>query len=196
MGQNGTARRARIFSILTFAALVAIHAGCQRAPVEGGAAAGGTGSAGSGSAGQTGASADLAAIDRLRSDYVAARNEGDVDRLKALWTADGVLLPIDEPAVVGREAIAEHIADFLDQTPGTIAIQPDETRVAGDWAFERGSETITLEAEATGEHVHLTIKYLAILMRQPDGSWKVGRYMYNLDESEPGEEETAESLTC
>jgi len=166
--------------VLALAALVLVGAGCRRAP-EGGAA---------------GSPADLAAIDRLRSDYVAARNEGDVDRLKELWTADGVLLPIDEPAVIGREAIAEHIADFLDQTPGTISIEPDETRVAGDWAFERGSETITLEADASGEHVHLLIKYLAILVRQPDGSWKVGRYMYNLDESEPGEEETAESVTC
>jgi uncharacterized protein (TIGR02246 family) len=166
--------------VVALAALVLVGPGCRRAP--GGGAAG--------------SPADLAAIDRLRSDYVAARNAGDVDRLRDLWAVDGVLLPIDEPAVIGREAIAGHIADFLDQTPGTIAIEPDETRVAGDWAFERGRETITLETEASGEHVHLQIKYLAILVRQPDGSWKVGRYMYNLDESEPGEEETAESVTC
>lgn len=194
MDRSGPAPRTLIVPVLTFAALVAIGSGCGRAPGEDTRGAGGAGDMDP--ADRTGSPADLAAIDRLRTAYVEARNEGNVDRLEQLWTEDGVLLPIDESPVVGRDAIAAHIEDFLDQTPGTIEVRPDETRVAGDWAFERGIETITLDEDSTGEHMFLTIKYLAILARQPDGTWKVGRYMYNLDESEPEEEEeTAESLT-
>ena len=133
---------------------------------------------------EPGTAADLAAIDKLRAAYLEARNSGEASRVISLWAEDGVLLPIDEPPVTGREAIAEHIQDFLDQTPGTITIHPDETRVAGDWAFERGREVLTMRE--SGREVALTIKYLAILVRLPDGSWKVGRYMYNLDESDSG----------
>jgi uncharacterized protein (TIGR02246 family) len=177
-------------------ALIAATSGCRRAPEERRPAPDGPPTDRPAAADQSGSPADLAAIDRLRSEYVAARNAGEVDRIGALWTEDGVLMPIDEPAVLGRGAIVEHIADFLDQTPGTIEIFPEETKVAGDWAFERGTETITLETDASGEQVRLVIKYLAILARQPDGSWKVGRYMYNLDDTEPGEEEEADSVTC
>jgi uncharacterized protein (TIGR02246 family) len=143
-----------------------------------------------------GSPADLEAIARLRDEYLGARNTGDVDRFERLWTADGVLLPVDEPAVIGREAVADYIADFLDQNAGRIEVHPEEVRVAGDWAFERGTETIASADEATGEALEIAIKYVAVLFRQPDGTWRIGRYMFNFDESEPIDEEPAESVTC
>ena len=88
--------------------------------------------------------ADLAAIGRIHQEYVAAHNASDADRLMALWTDDAVLMPMDEPAIVGRQAIKEHYEEFFDQNPSEITLEPVETRVAGDWAFERIQVTVTL----------------------------------------------------
>ena len=107
MVQTGPAPSRLIVPVLTFAALVAIGSGCGRAPGED--TQGTVGAGGMDHADRTGSPADLAAIDRLRTAYVEARNDQNVDRLKQLWTEDGVLLPIDEAPVIGREAIAAHI---------------------------------------------------------------------------------------
>jgi len=124
--------------------------------------------------------ADLAAIGRIHQEYVAAHNASDADRLMALWTDDAVLMPMDERAIVGRQAIKEHYEEFFDQNPSEITLEPVETRVAGDWAFERIQVTVTLPG-GKQENRHADVKYLWILQRQADGSWKIARAIYNLD---------------
>ena len=131
--------------------------------------------------------ADLAAIGRLHKEYVAAHNASDADRLMALWTDDAVLMPMDEPTLSGRKAISEHYEEFFDQNPSEIEIEPVETRVAGDWAFERIQVTVTLPG-GSEEDRHADVKYMWILQRQPDGSWKIARAIYNLDGSIDDEE--------
>jgi uncharacterized protein (TIGR02246 family) len=125
--------------------------------------------------------ADLAAIARLRDEYVAAHNAGDVDRLMALWAEDAIFMPADEPNIFGKAAIREHIQKILDQIPAQVALSLEETRVADDWAFDRGIETVTMGSGASGESVTMRVKYICILQRQPDGSWKFARYIYNLE---------------
>lgn len=128
-----------------------------------------------------GASAsDLAAISRIHQEYVAAHNDSDADRLVALFTDDAVLMPMDEPSISGRQAIRDHYEEFFDQNPSAIELSPVETRVAGDWAFERIQVKVTL---ADGEHDsrHADVKSLWILQRLPDGSWRIARAIDNLD---------------
>ena len=125
--------------------------------------------------------ADLAAIARLRDEYLAAHNAGDIDRLMALWADDAIFLPTDEPTIYGKAAIREHIQEILDQIPARVALSLEETRVADDWAFDRGVETVTMGSQASGESVTMRVKYICILQRQVDGSWKFARYIYNLE---------------
>ena len=132
-------------------------------------------------AGSQGASAqDLAAISRIHQEYVAAHNDSDADRLMALFTDDAVLMPMDEPTLSGKQAIREHYEEFFDQSPTAIVLSPVETRVAGDWAFERIQVKVTLPG-GEGKDRHADVKYLWILQKQPDGSWKIARAIYNLD---------------
>jgi uncharacterized protein (TIGR02246 family) len=132
-------------------------------------------------AGAQGASAaDLAAISRIHQEYVAAHNDSDAARLVALFTDDAVLMPMDEPTLSGKPAIQEHYEEFFDQNPSAIELSPVETRVTGDWAFERIEVKVTLP-DGEGENRHADVKYLWILQRQPDGSWKISRAIYNLD---------------
>jgi uncharacterized protein (TIGR02246 family) len=121
----------------------------------------------------------------VRDEYVAAHNAGDLDRIMALWSDDAVFMPTDEPTIFGRAAIRGHLEEILDQIPGTVALSLEETRVLGDWAFDRGVETITMGPDAAGRQVTMRIKYLCLLQRQKDGAWKFARYIYNYEESPP-----------
>ncbi|MEE8586821.1 MAG: hypothetical protein V3T83_18425 [Acidobacteriota bacterium] len=68
-----------------------------------------------------------------------------------------------------------------------IAAEGLEVEVAGDWAFDRGTYTITLTPKAGGEPVFEDeAKYLTITKRQPDGSWKIYRTISNSDRPLPG----------
>ena len=83
----------------------------------------------------------------------------------------------------GRPAVGK---DFLDDvvpkafTPGsvlTMNIYPEEITVAGDWAYSRG--TYNSDRVVEGEEVRIEGKFLTILKRQSDGSWKIYRDCFN-----------------
>ena len=65
-------------------------------------------------------------------------------------------------------------------SPSVITLSPVETRVAGDWAFERLQMIVSLPG---GEQKtrHADVKYLWILEKQPGGTWRIARVIYNLD---------------
>jgi ketosteroid isomerase-like protein len=56
-----------------------------------------------------------------------------------------------------------------------------EVQVVGPWAFDRGAYRWRGIPRAGGEPIEDHGKYLVILQRQPDGSWKVARDMDNSD---------------
>ncbi|MCL6544555.1 MAG: SgcJ/EcaC family oxidoreductase [Bryobacteraceae bacterium] len=129
--------------------------------------------------------AELQKIDGLRSRFVAAYNSADAAAAAALYTDDAVMLPANEPAVEGRQAIQESLRRELGQGPTKISITPQETEIAGEWAFERGQAVITTTPKGAKDAVELSAKYLVILRRQPDGDWKIHRDMTNLDTPSP-----------
>jgi uncharacterized protein (TIGR02246 family) len=131
---------------------------------------------------------DLQAIQRLREAFVKAHNDGDADRLAELFTDDAVLVPADEADCEGREEIAGYFSDFLALESSTLEFNVRETRITGDWAFERIDATLTLSDSTTGEEYDVWARYFWILERQPGGSWKIARAITNIDESDPGDE--------
>lgn len=128
------------------------------------------------------AEADLAAINNVLNKEVAAINAGDIEGLMAITTDDIVLMPSNEPARVGKEACRSWSQDFFAQFSAQYAASSEEVVVAGDWAFQRYSDTITLTPVAGGEPMELQSKGIHIYQRQPDGSWKVARDIWNSNE--------------
>ena len=131
---------------------------------------------------------DLGAIQRLREAFVLAHNEADAGRLAELFTDDAVYVPADEADCEGKVEIAGYFSDVLALEPSTLEFEVRESRVAGDWAFERIDATITLTDSTTGEEYEVWARYFWILERQPGGSWKIARAITNIDESDPGDE--------
>lgn len=71
---------------------------------------------------------------------------------------------------------------LFDQLIVKIAITNKEARIAGDLAFSRGIFTLSMTPKAGGETIKLSGKYLTILEKQADGSWKIARDCFNYNE--------------
>jgi uncharacterized protein (TIGR02246 family) len=112
-------------------------------------------------------------------EYSASLNAGDLDRWLALWTEDGVQMPPDEAAVVGKDRIRARNRAVLDRFTFDIGITNEEVHSAGDLAFARGTYQATLTPKQGGAQIPINGKYMTILARQPDGSWKIHRDIFN-----------------
>ncbi|MDH5450096.1 MAG: SgcJ/EcaC family oxidoreductase [Candidatus Bathyarchaeota archaeon] len=134
--------------------------------------------------------ADITAIKEIWNQYTSACGTGDLDRWISLWTDNGIQMPPDTPARIGKEEIREKMKPLFDQFIIKIPITSKEIRVAGDLAFSRGTYTLSTTPKAGGEATRVTGKYLTILERQADGSWKIARdcFNYNAPPTSPEKE--------
>lgn len=123
--------------------------------------------------------ADRAAIhERIRA-MQDANNAGDVAAWVDGFAPDAVYMAPGMPSVTdpaGLRAVAE--TGFA-QARTDVALVPEEVEIAGDWAFAR----IRVEGTATlldgGETIEIDMKELVVFRRQPDGSWRIARFMSN-----------------
>ena len=130
---------------------------------------------------------DLAAIEKLRRQDIAATLSQDLTALSNLWTDDIVRLQQGAEAEVGKPALLasekrrrEALPDFR-----VVSYVPDmkELTVTSDgWAFEWGYFTGTYVATPGGDETRIRGKLLRILRKQADGSWKGARGMWNTAE--------------
>jgi uncharacterized protein (TIGR02246 family) len=130
-------------------------------------------------------SAALQAINRVREAHIAALNRGDADVFVAVFSKDAVQMPPNEPANLGSDAIRRWAQAFLNQFSTQFSLSVEELRMGSDWAFERGTYTIILRPRG-GEALQDLGKYITIYQRQPDGSWKTARDIWNSNHRSPG----------
>lgn len=135
--------------------------------------------AGSATRGAAGAQTDVAAINKIWDLYTKGVNTGDLNLWISLWDENGIQLAPDAPAVVGKAAIRTKYAKIFPQVTLKIAITNREVRVAGEWAYSRGTYTLSVTPKAGGETSLTDGKYLTILRKQADGSWKIFRDIFN-----------------
>ncbi len=122
---------------------------------------------------------DIAAINELWIQYAGSLNSGDIDSWISLWTDNGIQMAPDAPAVIGKEQIRAKFESMFAKFILNIVITNKEVRVAGDLAFSRGTYTLSLTPKAEGETIMIDGKYLSIMERQTDGSWKILRDCFN-----------------
>lgn len=84
-------------------------------------------------------SQDVEAINALLAEHVEAVNSGDVDVNLAGMTEDFIYLPPDQPLMRGRDTLEAMLRPFYDSFNAEIKMIPEETVVAGDWAFQWGA---------------------------------------------------------
>ena len=98
------------------------------------------------------------------------------------------------PAVVGRDANNKKLEAEADKLKSTQILAFDEQwqeiRIEGDWAYEWGTMSGRLQPFSGGKETDYRLNVMRILNRQPDGTWKIARSIYN--DAMPQSEKPAE----
>jgi len=140
------------------------------------------------SASQASSAADRQAIERLHQQDVDATLARDPQALANLFTEDAVLLEPGAPAVIGRAAIlAENLKDKADHPAAkVVSYKPEikDLQIVDGAAFEWDTFEARYQETEKGEVKGFRAKALRILKRQPDGSWKFARVMWNMAEGQ------------
>ena len=127
---------------------------------------------------------DRAAIELLHRQDVEATLSGKADDFAKLWSPDAVRMEPGGPAEVGKAAI--YAEDKLEEARGVgsqvLSYKPEvkDLQIIDGWAFEWGYFDSLFRESEKSQIVNLRGKMLRVLKRQPDGSWKFARVMWNV----------------
>lgn len=117
--------------------------------------------------------ADIAAIKAHYDKYFIAANNNDLDLFISLWTDDGIRMEPGYNAIVGQENIRALFEEpFKKYNIESAPYGEMEVEVSGDLAYSRGTYLLKLTPKEGGPTTHFDGKWLCILKRQVDGSWK------------------------
>ena len=132
-------------------------------------------------------SAVRAALEAVNAKFTAAVKAGDAATAASVYTTDATVLAPGSPALKGREAIAGMFGGWLSEmTVSEFTLTIEDVAVAGDYAIDTGTYSMTMKAKAGGDPMPDKGKYLAVWKRQSDGSWKLLRDAWNSDAAPPG----------
>jgi uncharacterized protein (TIGR02246 family) len=126
---------------------------------------------------------DVARIFDLWKEYAAACRAGNIERYLALWTEDGRQMAPDASQRIGKEQIRaamQSLFDLIDIV--NMVINTEVVRVLGNWAYSHGTHTFNITTKDGGRTLSLSGKFLSILQRQRDGSWRVAIECRNYNE--------------
>ncbi len=129
---------------------------------------------------QGGRDADLAAIEKLHQQDIAATLSRDAVALTDSWTDDAVRLGPDPPAQVGKQAIRES-NERWSARPGikvlTYVPETKDLTILDGWAVAWRHFTGSYVESPGGEPKQVRGTVLGVYKKLPDGNWKVFRGM-------------------
>jgi ketosteroid isomerase-like protein len=124
--------------------------------------------------------ADVAAIQKLHQQDVAATMSRDPVALTEVWTVDAIRLSPGQPAEVGKQAIREsHERWSVRQGVKVLSYVPEtkDLTVLDGWAVEWGYFTGSYVESPGGDVKQIRGTVLTVLKKLSDGSWKCFRRM-------------------
>ena len=111
-----------------------------------------------------------------RSDiWETALNAGDIETLMTNYTSDARILPPNEKAATGTEAVRAAFGSMIDAGI-TGSLNSIEAAVSGDIGYNVGTYALS-----TGGDVVDTGKYLETWRRGADGQWRISNDIWNSD---------------
>ncbi len=135
--------------------------------------------------GQVRGTDDKAAITAVSKARAKAFNNKDAKGIAQYFTEDAVLMAPGKPASKGKKAVMAYYQTIFDEFDVELDSYYEEVEVSGDMAYGRGEAIVRLKPHKGGETVNSTAKYLNILQRQPDGSWKTTHDIWNSNREAP-----------
>lgn len=145
--------RYRVLSVLALTSLIAGCAGDSKAPLD--------------------LETERAALMQASRDWAQAAQEQDTERLLSFWTEDAIVMPPDQPAVIGKPAIREYVA-AAGAIPGfTISWEPERATISesGDMGYLIEHNRVTMN-DAAGAPQTQYGKVVTVWRKDADGAWK------------------------
>ena len=125
---------------------------------------------------------DLAAVRQVLHDWIADVEDNDGRNYGDFLTEDFVYLGPDAPAVEGKATVVPWVAGFFERLtfdfPETVT---ESVVIDGDLAVHYYAAVAVTTPRAGGDPSSFDRKYIDVLRRQPDGSWKVSHHIFNLN---------------
>ncbi len=121
-------------------------------------------------------------VDKFIKDYEA----GNLEEIQKIFADDLVDMSAGTPTRTGdaaRQYFLSRVTEAHANFKPTLAVTIDEVRVAGDWAFDRGSLVVTLVPRKGDEATYIRQRFLEIWHRDSRGDWKIARIMDNSEQS-------------
>ncbi len=123
--------------------------------------------------------ANIKAINAVVGTFVEAYLTEDVDLFLTLFTDDAIRMPPDAPAFQGLGKIRVDIEQTFEAADIEITVNIEETEISGDMALVRGDWAVVQHPADGSEAVEQVGKWFNLMERQPDGSWKIHRNIWN-----------------
>lgn len=101
----------------------------------------------------------------------------------SVYADDVISMPPNQPPRIGKSAVRSMWTDVLSDFAVEASVTVEEVEVTGEWAYERGTYNLKLKPQAGGAPIEDVGKYLDILRRQPDRSWKYSRVSWSSNQS-------------
>jgi ketosteroid isomerase-like protein len=125
--------------------------------------------------GQSAPATDPSVITSRSANWEAALNAGDIDALVSTYAEDARVMPPNEKATTGRDAVRAAFSGMIDAgLSGTLTSV--NTAVSGDVGYNVGVYTLL-----AGDEVVDTGNYTETWRREEDGEWYMTNDIWNSD---------------
>jgi ketosteroid isomerase-like protein len=119
-------------------------------------------------------------LQKPNKEFAAAVNAKDLARLGAAYTDDAVLMPPNGAEIKGRALIQAFWKEQIDQGMRVESMTSTGSQGFGTTGYESGVVELRF-APAFGSPVMDTVKFVTILQRGADGTWRIARDIWNSD---------------
>ena len=121
-------------------------------------------------------------IRRISAARARAFNEGDAEGIARHFSNSCHLMAPGGKTKTGPTQVRAYYQSIFDRYDTELESGYEEVKIDGDLAYGRGFAKVRLKDKSTGEVTVSTAKYLNILERQSDGSWKTTHDIWNGNE--------------
>jgi uncharacterized protein (TIGR02246 family) len=118
-------------------------------------------------------------VREVHSTWIDAVNAGNLAQLLTLMTDDVVFLNPGK-APFGRDGFADNFSDAHQRLRIRCDSELEEVVVAGDVAYTRSRDAVSVTPHAGGEATRLAGYRITVYRGQPDGRWLLARDAHTL----------------
>jgi uncharacterized protein (TIGR02246 family) len=129
------------------------------------------------------ASADTAALEKIRADYVSHYNMAHAPIVAEFFSDSAIYLGADGSIDEGKAGILAGLETAMAAKP-TLGLATDETIILGDHAIGRGTYTVAMTPPGAASQLNVAGNYMTYFTRE-NGAWKIRAVVTNYDAPPP-----------